>query len=354
MTLLPISGKKIVLLLLAAAFCIVLYIYFPMFVPFILAYLTALLLEPLVKAAQKYLKLPKRLPAVTIVFTLFLAFIALVLYFAVTKLVRETVNFVNQLPFYITEIRLLMDRVILDFYDRIADIPESDLLVAELERQSQILVDKAQSLIEQILPTVTSFVQDVSNFVVVALIYLIALFLVSLDLPNIKSKFYHVFKEETGQKIRYVFSQIGRVFTGFFKAQFLLSLVVFALSYIWLKLAGSPHALIMSVLIWLIDLIPVIGSIVVLAPWALYTFIVGDTAFGIQLLLLAATIIVFRRVSEPKVMGHHIGLSPLATLMSLYFGLYVFGVVGLIVGPLIAIAIRAAVEAEIIKLNVKL
>ena len=155
-------------------------------------------------------------------------------------------------------------------------------------------MDKAQSLIEQILPTVTSFVQDVSNFVVVALIYLIALFLVSLDLPNIKSKFYHVFKEETGQKIRYVFSQIGRVFTGFFKAQFLLSLVVFALSYIWLKLAGSPHALIMSVLIWLIDLIPVIGSIVVLAPWALYTFIVGDTAFGIQLLLLAATIIVFR------------------------------------------------------------
>ena len=354
MSLPSVSAKKVVFLLLAVLFGVILYIYLPMFMPFILAFLTALMLEPLVRAAQKYLKLSKRLPAVSIVFTLFIAFIALVIYFTVTKLVRETINFVNQLPFYVTEIRLFIDQVILEFYDRIADIPESYLLVDELERQSQILVDKVQSLIEQILPTVTSLVQDVSNFVVVTLIYLIALFLISLDLPRIKERFFSLFKAENAQKIHYVFSQIGRVFTGFFKAQFLLSLVVFAITYIWLWLAGSPHVLIMTVIIWIIDLIPVIGSVVILAPWALYTFMVGDTSFGIQLLLLSATIIVFRRVSEPKVMGHHIGLSPLATLMSLYFGLYVFGFVGLIVGPLIAIAIRAAIEAEIIKLNVKL
>jgi predicted PurR-regulated permease PerM len=75
---------------------------------------------------------------------------------------------------------------------------------------------------------------------------------------------------------------------------------------------------------------------------------------GSKLLILAAVLLIIRRTVEPKVMGKHIGLSPLATLIAMYLGLMLFGVIGFIIGPLLVIAFTSAKEAGIIKLNFKL
>ena len=71
----------------------------------------------------------------------------------------------------------------------------------------------------------------------------------------------------------------------------------------------------MSLVIWIIDIIPILGSIIILAPWSLYMFISGDVATGTQLAILAAVLLIIRRTVEPKVMGSQIGLSPLPTLI---------------------------------------
>lgn len=346
--------KPIILVLCVILFAIFLYFYFSMVLPFILALLTALVLEPLVRGVQTYLKIPKRLPSVTIVFTCFIVLIAFILYMTVTRLVHQIMLFANRLPAFITEVRVFIDQSIANIYAVIQDLPDSYLIISELERQGQILVDKTQSVIKQILPMLTSWVQGISSFVVVTLIYLIALYMISLDLPRLKSMFYHFFTDENANKLRYVFARVGKVFTGFFKAQLFISLIVFTIAYVWLLVIRVDHALLIALIIWVIDLIPLIGSIIVLAPWAAYHLVVGDSALGVKLLVLAAIILILRRTLEPKIMGEQMGLSPLSTLIALYFGVYIFGVIGLIIGPLVAIAIKAALEAKIIRLNIKI
>lgn len=113
-------------------------------------------------------------------------------------------------------------------------------------------------------------------------------------------------------------------------------------------------ALIMSIIIWIIDFIPIIGSIVILGPWALFHLLTGDLAMGTQLAILAAVLLIIRRTVEPKVMGTHIGLSPLATLIAMYLGLKLIGILGFIIGPLLVIAFNSAKEAGLIRMNFKI
>ncbi len=82
--------------------------------------------------------------------------------------------------------------------------------------------------------------------------------------------------------------------------------------------------------------------------------ITGDLFIGGQLAILAVILLAIRRTVEPKVMGKHIGLSPLATLIAMYIGLKLLGILGFIVGPLIVIAFNSAKEAGIFKTNFKI
>ena len=175
-----------------------------------------------------------------------------------------------------------------------------------------------------------------------------------LELPTLKVKMYQAFTKETARKVTFMNKRLASVFLGFFKAQFLVSLVIFGVSLIGLLFIFPDLAFIMSIIIWIIDLIPIIGSIIILGPWALFMFLAGDTIIGTKLAILAIILLALRRIIEPKLMGQHIGLSPLATLISMFIGLKLLGLFGFILGPLLVIAFTSAKEAGIIRWKVKI
>ena len=95
-----------------------------------------------------------------------------------------------------------------------------------------------------------------------------------------------------------------------------------------------------------IDMLPLLGSGIVLLPWALVCFLGGDVKVGIALLVIWIIATVAHQLAEPKLLGKHIGLHPLATLMSVYIGAELFGFVGLIAGPLVAVAIKSILQTK--------
>ena len=58
-------------------------------------------------------------------------------------------------------------------------------------------------------------------------------------------------------------------------------------------------------------------------------------------MVLYASIQVMRQILQPKILGTQIGLHPLLTLFSMYFGFQCIGVIGLIIGPIIAVILKA-------------
>ena len=88
-----------------------------------------------------------------------------------------------------------------------------------------------------------------------------------------------------------------------------------------------------------------------LIPWGLLAMMLGNVGAGIQLILLALIITILRRIIEPKVLGDSIGLAALPTVLSMYFGFVFFGVMGLILGPFVYIAILSAKESGLFDLG---
>ena len=99
-----------------------------------------------------------------------------------------------------------------------------------------------------------------------------------------------------------------------------------------------------------LDILPILGTGTVLIPWSLYSFVSGNIGLGIGLAIIYATVFVIRQVIEPKLVAGQLGLSPIVTIAALYFGLKLFGVIGMFVTPVFIIMLKLLNDEGIIHL----
>lgn len=336
----------IIILLIAAYFIL------PISIPLIIAFLTALSLNPVVRLFQRRIKLSRKL-SVIFVFLLFLLVIGFAGTFMVTKAITQVVVFVEDVPKHFNELNEFYEEWEEGFEQYTSNLPDEfvEQVTGSLDDNITKLTETAKEKIT--IDRIAQLFAMVPQYLISFLVYLIALVLFMLELPVLKSKVYNLFTEETAKKVSYMNARLADVVIGFFKAQFLVSIIIFIVSLIGLFIITPKVAVIMSIIIWIIDLIPIIGSIIILGPWSLFMFLSGDTQLGVQLAVLAIILLAIRRTIEPKVMGQHIGLSPLATLIAMFLGIKLLGIFGFILGPIVVITFTSAKEAGIIKWNVK-
>ena len=120
-----------------------------------------------------------------------------------------------------------------------------------------------------------------------------------------------------------------------------------------LKLLGvfnSRYIVIIAIVTSIVDIIPVLGTGTILLPWLAYSFIVGNYAMGIGLLIMYIVISVIRQIIEPKFVAGQLGLPPFLTLTALYLGLKIFGVLGMIIMPVIIVMLKLLNDEGIIHL----
>ncbi|MEQ6387709.1 sporulation integral membrane protein YtvI [Bacillaceae bacterium S4-13-58] len=325
----------------------------PVSIPLLLAFITALILNPAVRWLEFRFKLTRKL-AVIVMFIFFIGVVGTSGSFIVVNSISQLVDVAERLPTYIDNVNNLFLQWEEDIELITEELPEQ--FIEQLKQSIEDSLSTFNDTINEYLTidNLTSIAASIPNYLVSIIVYLIALFLFMLDLPKLKSQSYNLMTENTAEKVRFMNARLSYVIVGFFKAQFLVSIIIFIVSLIGLLFIIPNVALIMSLIIWIIDFIPIIGSIIILGPWALFMFFAGHYAMGIKLTILAIILLTIRRTVEPKVMGHHIGLSPLATLIAMYLGLKLLGILGFIIGPLLLIAFNSAKEAGIIKINFKI
>ena len=140
------------------------------------------------------------------------------------------------------------------------------------------------------------------------------------------------------------------------KAYALIMLVTFTEVFIGLtilKMIGlfnSSYIAVIAVVTAIVDVIPVLGTGTIVLPWAAYSFITGNIGMGIGLLVLYATVTVIRQIVEPKLVAGQLGLPPFVTLIAMYLGLKIIGVLGVFILPIIAIMLKLLNDEGIIEL----
>ncbi|WP_028782654.1 sporulation integral membrane protein YtvI [Thalassobacillus devorans] len=348
-----LTKRQWILIIISVLFIIAAYFLLPVSVPLIAAFVTALFLNPAVRMMQFRFRMKRKL-SVIITFLLFLLLISILGTFVVTKTITQVAHLTENAPAYVKQINLMVQdwEESIDRYAQ--DLP--DEFVTEITAGMQSNVKNLSETITNNLTieNITKVFAKIPEYLVSFLVYLIALFLFMLEMPRLKEKAYDHMTEETSEKVKFMNGRLSYVVFGFLKAQFLVSIIIFIVTLIGLLFISPEVAVIMSLIIWAIDFIPIIGSIVILAPWSLYMYLAGDIVTGTKLAILAVLLLAIRRTVEPKVMGRHIGLSPLATLIAMFLGLQLMGIMGFILGPLILIAFNSAKEAGIIRWNYKI
>ena len=182
-----------------------------------------------------------------------------------------------------------------------------------------------------------SFAMSLPTWVVSVVVCVMATYFISADYAGLRAKAAACVPRE----FRGFFAHLKRVakdaFGGYIKAELLLSVWVTAVLLVGFWIIGEPYGLLLAFVLAVMDFIPIIGAGTVMVPWAVIDVAVGGYRHAIELMVIWAAIILLRRIGEPKFVGDHTGLSPIASLLSIYVGMRLGGVVGMIFGPVLCL-----------------
>lgn len=189
-----------------------------------------------------------------------------------------------------------------------------------------------------------SFAMSLPSWVVSVVICVMATYFISADYPNIRAKAVGCVPRE----FRGFFSHVRRVaaeaFGGYVKAEFILSVLVTLVLLVGFWVTGERYALLLAVSFGVLDFIPIIGSGTVMVPWAVIDVALGNFGHAIGLMVIWGIIVLLRRLAEPKIVGDQTGLSPIASLISIYVGMRLGGVLGMILGPVVCLILLNVVR----------
>lgn len=140
----------------------------------------------------------------------------------------------------------------------------------------------------------------------------------------------------------------------YLRAYLLILLVTFAQLFVGFLILRVRYAFLLSLLIAVVDFLPVLGVGTVLVPWAIVALFQKNFYLGFGLLILYAAVTVLRQIIEPRLIGKSLGLHPLAALIAGYAGWRWFGVLGMALGPIAATAVGAVLRGRFDGTNKKI
>lgn len=180
-----------------------------------------------------------------------------------------------------------------------------------------------------------SMVTGVSNFAVALVVFMMGSYFITGDYPRLRFELADRVPMVDRDFCRSVKDIFMSAFGGYVKSQLILSAGVFMILTIGFLLMRQPYGLLLAFGLAVLDFIPIIGSGTMMVPWAVVDMVLGNYGEAAALMSIWGVIALFRRFAEPKILGDQTGLSPILSLVGIYVGMKLGGVLGMVVGPLL-------------------
>ena len=149
-----------------------------------------------------------------------------------------------------------------------------------------------------------------------------------------------LFKRDAADQITDIGRKVDNVFKRYFAGKLLQAIVILILSYIVLLIARVEYAILFAVILGLTNLIPYIGPWIGGIPVVLIS-LVQDPWMGVRVLICVLIIqMIDNWFITPNILGGQMGISPLLVLIGLCVGGVLFGFVGMIIGDVLAAVVK--------------
>ncbi|MBE6772872.1 MAG: sporulation integral membrane protein YtvI [Ruminococcaceae bacterium] len=345
--------------------------------PIVCAFFLATILQRPKNFLTKKTFLKSGSASVLSLFTLIFVFLFLIALIGV-RAVQEIKGFIDYITMQLQNIDVFVTNIenaVLGFIDRLPDFISGTLTESVttifvqireyIAGQSTELADSitgtlgnsfSVSWITTPLSGVISTAKQIPSILIAVVITLVATCFMTSDYDSIIGFIKRQFPENKRGDLSRAKALLKSTLSKMGKAYILIMSVTFIEMFIGLSVLrvfgiySSNYTVIIAIVTAIVDIIPVLGTGTVLIPWAAYNLIVGNYSLAIGLAVIYAAITVIRQIIEPKLVAGQLGLSPVVTICSLYLGLKIFGVFGMIIAPILVTMLKVLNDEGIIKL----
>ena len=338
-------GWKVLIITIAVLVIFVSYKLAIFYIPFVIAYLISKLLDPLIRFFCKKLKLNRKVSSIIAIIIL-LGTVGSLLTFLVISLINEITHIISSFNINYDEIQVWINDIINKYN---IDISTDNLKVMLSENS-----DAIKNIVISVGTTILNFLTSIPTIIMYTVITILATIFMCFDKEYVKevvkkhvpkvflNKFKKIFKETCGVAFNYI------------KAEAKLSLICFVIVLIgfWImKLCGIQvdYPTSAAIITGIVDILPLLGAGIVLIPYAIYSFIIGNTAFAIGTVIIWGIWAVLKQLIEPKVVSKQMGIHPIFTLFAMYTGYKTIGVLGLMLGPIALLILKNIFKTTIDK-----
>lgn len=319
--------------------------------PFVIGFFVAMSIQRPANFLHRKTKIPQKLIAIVLVIFILLA-LAYLLWMVIYQLVTEVGGVADYLSTFISDIPNLLKSLkekwpsVFAYFDGTLDAPP---LV-----DTKVILEKAQELLGNIATSVTSWTinaaKSIPSFLVTLIVTIVACCFISIDYDNIVI----FIKKQLSPRVREILTQSKQIFYSsifkMIKAYALIMSITFVELAIGLSVIRIDHSIPLAALICLIDILPVLGTGTVMIPWAIIDLLLGNTLLALYLIIIYAIITIIRNIIEPRIVGQQVGLHPVLTLLLMYVGLKLFGMMGMFLFPITMIIIVTLHNAGTIRI----
>lgn len=353
--------RRLLIRFILAVFIVLFFVYglpvvFQLFYPFIFALILAAAANPLVNLINGQLKrLNIKSSTSRNIVTFFLTAFVLILlvsifYFIISALLNEIFVLSKTIQENWSSIVLLFEQTERWLTDQMAILPAEAMQILEgiLGNILEFIQNASRNLPNYTVTFTGLFISKAGSVTLNAVTFFLAFYFLMSDFERIKN----FVRKRTDQRLLRTGDLLKNTIIigvwGYVKTQLILAVLAFVVMFLSFSLYGIDYALTIAIFLAVIDMIPLIGTIAVLAPWGLFELFLGDPNFGLFLLLLGIGFFILRRLTEPKVMGTQTGLHPLLALVGIYVGIQFSGLWGALFGPLVMVVLIGFLHSGIL------
>ena len=320
--------------------------------PFVIAFGVAFILKPIVNRINVYLRIKRSIAAIICV----LGFYALLLGVVTFASIQAGIGIRNlfwALPdFYYTEMAPHVEHMLDNIETMIINIdPTVKQLVEEYSITALEKIGGAvTSLSASALAAISSFAAGIPSLFIQTLITIIASVFISVDYYTIT---YFIARQLNTRQISLLYEAEIYAKTAIIKYLKSYSLIMFITflevgAGLWLMKIRWPFVI--SRIIAVFDILPMVGTGGIIIPWGVIAIVMGNVPLGIGMFALYLFVTVVRNTIEPKIIGQQVGLHPVATLVSMFLGTKLLGIVGLFGFPITLVILKQLNDTGKIKL----
>lgn len=296
----------------------------------LLAMAVAFLVTPLVNVCNKYMP---RVVATLLVYILVLAGLGALFYALVFSLIQQITYFSNHLPVYVQD----LPATYANFQKWLVQqgVPQT-----AIDKALATISDRANALAISLADNLVSIVLIVTDVIVNVLLVTVLSFYLTVDGKRIRNSLMNLASESFKPHLRLFEDALNKVVGNYIRGQLTLAAIIGVLAGVGTFFLGiNQFALIIGMLAFLFETIPMVGPTLASIPAILISLLLPDPfprSYWIAVYFIVIQLIE-GNVLGPRIVGHAVGLHPVASILALIIGAQFFGPFGaLLATPVVA------------------